>query len=327
MTTAAHLDPAHKHDAVLIFDVTDGNPNGDPDNAGAPRTDIETNQGLMTDVSLKRKIRDTVPLIVPDEPGYDIYVEAGTALEAQHRRGYTALQLPLPKAKDAKDDQQTAATDEDTKPGRGVKSAPAEAKGAGKQKKQNETAVRDWMVTTFFDVRMFGAVMASQIAPAGKNKGPVQLSFARSIDPVVTIPHAITRVTQTRQSDADAGQSTEMGTKWTIPYGLYRCTVNYSAPLAARTGVTTRDLEVFWRAVELMFEHDRAATRGVMSLRGAYIFTHDDGLGRAPLHALNELITVERNEQAKPARAFTDYTVTVRAHDVPTGVTLTRLIG
>src|ERR1051326_2237703 len=225
MSTAAHLNPARKHDAVLIFDVTDGNPNGDPDNAGAPRTDIETNQGLITDVALKRKIRDTVPLIAPNEPGYDIYVEAGTALEAQHRRGYSALNLPLPKPRDTKADNDEATDAEQTESTTRGKRA-AESKEANKQKKRNETAVRDWMLAAFFDVRMFGAVMASQIAPAGKNKGPVQLSFARSIDPVVTIPHATPRAPQPRQSDTDAGQSTEMGTKWTIPYGLYQCTVN-----------------------------------------------------------------------------------------------------
>ena len=293
----AHLDPALKHDTVLLFDVTDGNPNGDPDNAGAPRSDIETNQGLVTDVALKRKIRDMVPLIAAGRPGYDIYVEAGVALEAQHRRAYTALGLDLPN-KSKKD-----------------KTANPEAD------------VRAWMLKTFWDVRVFGAVMASSVAPAGKTKGPVQISFARSIDPVVTIPHGITRVTQTRQADIDEGQSTEMGTKWTVPYGLYRCTVNYSAPQGAKVGVTSEDLEVFWRAVMLMFEHDRSATRGLMAMRGVYVFTHDDALGRAPVQELTKLITVARAEGHKTPRAFEHYTVRVEQDALPAGVTLTRLIG
>jgi len=314
--SSPHLDPARKHDAILLFEVTDGNPNGDPDNDGAPRTDLETSQGLVTDVAVKRKIRDVVPLIAPGEPGYDIYVESGTALESQHRRAYTALKLPLPKPKNGgeKDETQPAGSE-------------GAARTAGKEKKANESSVRDWMITAFYDVRMFGAVMASQIAPAGKNRGPVQLGFARSIDPIVPTQHTITRVTQTRQSDTDKGENTEMGTKWTVPYGLYRTTLNFSAPLAARTGVTTRDLEVLWRAIEVMFEHDRASTRGLMSLRGAYIFTHADALGRAPVHELAKLVTVERIETAKTPRAFEDYTVTVHEDKIPNGVTLTRLIG
>jgi CRISPR-associated protein Csd2 len=283
-------DPARKHDAVILFEVTDGNPNGDPDMAGAPRTDPETGQGLVTDVALKRKIRDVVPLIAEGRTGYDIYVESGVALEAQHARAYAAQGLST---KDA------------------ASVGPA----------------REWMISNFYDVRMFGAVMASKRYAAGKTRGPVQLTFARSIDPVLVWENGITRVTQTREADIAEGQTTEMGSKYTIPYALYLGKIHVSAHLAAKAGVTADDLEVFWRAVTLMFEHDRAATRGEMALRGLYVFTHDDGLGRAPVHALTDLVTAQRKDEAAPARNFAHYAVTVAEDQIPAGVSLTRLVG
>jgi CRISPR-associated protein Csd2 len=289
-----YLDPARKHDAVLLFDVTDGNPNGDPDNSGAPRTDLETGHGIVTDVALKRKIRDVVPLIAPGRPGYDIYVEAGVALEERHHRAYAAL-------------------------------------GADPKAKAKPIAqARDWMIENFYDVRMFGAVMASKLAPAGKTRGPVQLTFARSIDPVLVIENGITRVTQNRQADIDEGQTTEMGSKWTIPYALYRGIIHFSAPLAAKANVTSDDLDIFWRAITLMFEHDRAATRGEMTLRGLYVFTHEDALGRAPAHQLCDLVTAGRTpaepQAATPARHFRDYHVDIDEDKVPAGVTLNTLV-
>ena len=287
------LDPARKHNAVLLFDVTDGNPNGDPDNSGAPRTDLETGHGIVTDVALKRKIRNVVPLIAQGRPGYDIYVEANVALEERHHRAYAAVGAD-PKA---------------------------EAKPVGR--------ARDWMIENFYDVRMFGAVMVSKLAPAGKVRGPVQLTFARSIDPVLVVENGITRVTQTRQADIDDGQTTEMGYKWTIPYALYGSVIHFSAPLAAKAKVTHDDLDIFWRAVTHMFEHDRAATRGEMTLRGLYVFTHDDALGRAPAHRLTELITVSRagaESEAVPARHFHDYRVDIAEEAIPAGVTLTAIV-
>jgi CRISPR-associated protein Csd2 len=288
-----YLDPARKHDAVLLFDVTDGNPNGDPDNSGAPRTDLETGHGIVTDVALKRKIRNVVPLLAPGRPGYDIYVEAGVALEERHHRAYAALGAD-PKAKDRPIGQ-----------------------------------ARDWMIENFYDVRMFGALMASKLAPAGKTQGPVQLTFARSIDPVLVVENGITRVTQNRQADIDEGQTTEMGSKWTIPYALYQGVLHYSAPLAAKAKVTHDDLDTLWRAITLMFEHDRASTRGEMTLRGLYIFTHDDALGRAPAHKLTELITISPSPEQPtntPPRHFRDYQVSINEDNIPAGVTLTCMI-
>ena len=285
----AHLDPARKHDFVFLFDVRDGNPNGDPDAGGMPRLDPETMQGLVTDVAIKRKIRNMVTLLGEDKPGYDIYVEAGVALNAQHERAYTALSL---------------------KPGT-VKAA-------------DQEQARQWMCQTFFDVRMFGAVMTTGKALCGRVQGPVQVTFSRSIDPVLAQEHGLTRVTQTRQADIDKGESTEMGNKYAIPYGLYLGYGHFSAPLAKRTGVTTTDLEMLWRAFTLMFEHDHAAGRGEVTLRGLYIFTHADAFGSAPAHELFDRITITRASDGPP-RSFADYQVQIVDENLPTGITLTRL--
>ena len=193
-----------------------------------PRIDPETMQGLVTDVAIKRKIRNMVALLGEGKPGYDIYVEAGVALNAQHERAYAALGLQAERsAKSADQDQ-----------------------------------ARQWMCQTFYDVRMFGAVMTTGKALCGRVQGPVQISFSRSVGPVLAQEHGLTRVTQTRQEDIDKGESTEMGSKHAIPYGLYLGYGHFSAPLARRTGVSAADLEMLWRAFTLMFEHDRAARPG-----------------------------------------------------------------
>src|SRR5690606_22853189 len=225
--TTAHLDPTRRHDAVLLFDVVDGNPNGDPDAGNQPRTDDETGQGLVTDVAIKRKIRDTVPLLRGDDPRYGIFVEAGHALNTRIEEALAA------------------------NPG-------------------NVSDAQRWLCEHYFDVRMFGAVLSTGTTKggAGQVRGPLQLTFARSIDPIMPTDHAITRVTQTRQADIDRGESTEMGSKWTVPYGLYRAHVFFSAPRAERTGVTSGDLETLWQAMSVMFDHDRSATRGEMKTCG-----------------------------------------------------------
>jgi CRISPR-associated protein Csd2 len=292
----AYLDPARKHDFVFHFDVRDGNPNGDPDAGGMPRTDPETGQGLVTDVAIKRKIRNMVTLLGEGKPGCDIYVEAGVALNAQHKRAYAALGL---------------------KPGEG-KSKPSPA---------DQAAAQRWMCETFYDVRMFGAVMSTGTALCGRVQGPLQLTFSRSVSPVLSQEHGLTRVTQTREEDIAKGESTEMGAKHAVPYGLYVGYGHFSAPLAARTGVTSQDLETLWRAFTLMLEHDRASTRGEMTLRGLYVFTHADKFGSAPAHALFDQITVTPVSQ-QPLRRYADYQVSLPADgDLPDGVTLTRVCG
>ncbi|MFI6793474.1 type I-C CRISPR-associated protein Cas7/Csd2 [Nonomuraea sp. NPDC050383] len=285
---SVHLDPARKHDFVFLFDVRDGNPNGDPDAGGMPRTDPETGHGLVTDVAIKRKIRNMVALINEGVAGYDIYVEAGVALNAQHERAYAALNL------------------------------------YPKQRRKSEFEAQQWMCQTFYDVRMFGAVMTTGTKPCGRVQGPMQLTFSRSIDVVLPQEHGITRITQTRQDDIDKGESTEMGNKHMIPYALYLGYGHFSAPLARRTGVTGQDLETFWRAMTLMFEHDRASTRGEMALRGLHVFSHDDPFGRAPAHQLFDRVKVAAKQPIP--RSFADYTISV-GNDLPEGVAFTSVVG
>jgi CRISPR-associated protein Csd2 len=295
--SAVHLDPARKHDFAFLFDVRDGNPNGDPDAGGMPRVDPETMQGLVTDVAIKRKIRNMVALLGEGTPGYDIYVEAGVALNAQHKRAYAELGL---------------------KEADGQKYRPPVA---------DQQKAQQWMCRTFFDVRMFGAVMTTGKALCGRVQGPVQLTFARSVDPVLSQEHGLTRVTQTTEEDIDKGETTEMGNKHAIPYGLYLGYGHFSAPLADRTGVTAADLEMLWQAFTLMLEHDRAAGRGEMSMRGLYVFSHEDKFGSAPAQALFDRIKISAITDGRPPRTFGDYRVETDADDLPSGVTLTKIIG
>ncbi|NEB01999.1 type I-C CRISPR-associated protein Cas7/Csd2 [Streptomyces sp. SID13726] len=289
--TAPHHDPTRKIDFVYLIEARDSNPNGDPDAGGMPRTDPVSGQGLITDVALKRKIRNTVSLLNEEDnkPGYDIYVEAGIALNAQHERAYAPDALG---------------------------------------EKASQLDAQQWMCQTFFDIRMFGAVMTTgkKDRQAGRVRGPVQLTFSRSVDPITPLEYSITRVTPTKQEDVDAGKNTEMGSKHIVPYGLYRGEGHFSAPLAARTGVTSDDLAMFWRAFALMFDHDRAAARGELNLRGLYVFTHGDKYGNAPARQLLDRITVKGPGDAT-ARSFTDYQVEVQEADLPEGITLTTLIG
>ncbi|GHE80353.1 type I-C CRISPR-associated protein Cas7/Csd2 [Streptomyces spiralis] len=288
--TSPHLDPNRKMDFVFLLEARDSNPNGDPDAGGMPRTDPVSGQGLITDVALKRKIRNTVALLNQEEkkPGYDIYVESGVALNSQHERAYAADAL----GPDA-----------------------------------SQLDAQQWMCRAFFDVRMFGAVMTTgqKNRQAGRVRGPVQLTFSRSVDPITPLEFGITRVTPTKPEDL-AKKDTEMGSKHIVPYGLYRGEGHFSAPLAASTGVTSDDLAIFWRAFTLMFDHDRAAARGELNLRGLYVFVHDDKFGNAPARQLLDRVTVKGPGDAT-ARSFSDYQVDVHDADLPKGVTLTTLIG
>jgi len=296
--TAPQLDPAVKHDMVYLFDVTDGNPNGDPDAGNRPRTDDETSQGLVTDVALKRKVRDTIGLAAQaaglDLANYQIFVEAGHALNTRLEESYADTGLAL---------------------------------GAKTVTPEQAALARAWLTTRYADIRLFGAVLSTGKTQAlGQIRGPVQFGMARSIDPVFPVDHAITRVTQTTQADIDKGESTEMGGKWTVPYALYRCVIHYSAPRGAQTGVSPADLQVFLTTLVNMFDHDRSATRGEMAARGLYVFSHRDGFGSAPAQTLLDRIRIERLGEGVP-RSFGDYKVTVDDADLPDGVTLTRALG
>ncbi len=271
----------NRYDFVLLFDVCDGNPNGDPDAGNLPRVDAETGEGLVTDVCLKRKVRNYVGILKGEQPPYEIYVKEKAVLNAQHARGYEAVGLD-----------------------------PSGDKKGRKPDKIEEA--RMWMCKNFYDVRAFGAVMQTDVN-CGQVRGPVQLTFARSVDPVVALEHSITRmaVTTTAEAEKQQGGNRTMGRKFTIPYGLYKAYGFISAPLAIQTGFTDEDLQLLWDSLKLMFEHDHSAARGMMATRGLYVFEHEGKMGNAPAHELFERIDVTRRDKSKPARSFLDYKVSV----------------
>jgi CRISPR-associated protein Csd2 len=314
MTDIQSAPISNRYDFVLLFDVIQGNPNGDPDAGNQPRIDPETARGIVSDVCLKRKIRNFVALAKP-EAGYEIYVKEKAILNQQHERAYLALGL-----KTAKSETESAGA--------------AETKDEKKKKKdkpkrdsaENVDKARQWMCTNFFDVRTFGAVMSTGVN-CGQVRGPVQIAFASSCDPVLTLEHSITRMAVTTEKEAEdqSGDNRTMGRKNTIPYGLYRAHGFISAPLAAQTGFSEDDLDLLWKALEQMFEHDRSAARGEMATRGLYVFKHDSNLGNAPAHKLFERISIKRasdNGSPRPPRAFSDYAVTVDRDKLPAGVEL-----
>jgi CRISPR-associated protein Csd2 len=291
---------AHRYDFVLLFDVKDGNPNGDPDAGNLPRIDAETGNGLVTDVAIKRKVRNYVGLTRSEQPPYEIYVKEKAVLNRAHERAYLAIG-----AEDA------------------LKGDDKKRKGGG----DTVDKARQWMCANFYDVRAFGAVMSLGVN-CGQVRGPIQLTFARSVDPVVAQEHSITRMAVATEKEAQAqeGDNRTMGRKHTVPYGLYRAHGFVSAFLAKQTGFSDDDLELFFTALEQMFEHDRSAARGEMTTRGLYVFKHDSELGCAHAHALFDRVQVARKEEVQVARGFSDYDVTVDGADLPAGVTLIRRV-
>ncbi len=310
MTETSTQPIRNRYDFVLLFDVIQGNPNGDPDAGNQPRIDPETARGIVTDVSLKRKIRNYVALAKP-EPGYEIYVKEKAILNQQHERAYLALDLKTAKSENA---EAEAGDAKDKK----KKTAKPKRDSA-----ENIDNARQWMCRNFFDIRTFGAVMSTGVN-CGQVRGPVQIAFASSCDPVLTLEHSITRMAVTTEKEAEdqSGDNRTMGRKNTIPYGLYRAHGFISASLAAQTGFSEDDLELLWKALEEMFEHDRSAARGEMATRGLYVFKHDSHLGNAPAHKLFERIAIRKNEVDKPPRAFGDYSVSVDREGLPAGVEL-----
>jgi CRISPR-associated protein Csd2 len=296
---------SNRYDFVLLFDVKDGNPNGDPDAGNLPRLDAETGHGLVTDVSLKRKVRNFVGMVKDCQRPYDIYVKEKGVLERLHREAYKEI----------------GALDElaDDK----------EGKDAKKKRKGSEDSVRkarDWMCQHFFDVRTFGAVMSTGVN-CGQVRGPVQLTFARSADPVIASEHSITRmaVATEAESEKQEGDNRTMGRKHTVPYGLYRAHGFVSSFLAKQTGFGDEDLELLWQSLSSMFEHDRSAARGEMSTRGLYVFKHASELGNAHAHALFD--TVKTQRLVDVPRSFADYRVEVADASLPPGVELMRRVG
>ena len=288
-----------RYDLVLLFDVTDGNPNGDPDAGNAPRSDPETGHGLVSDVCLKRKIRNFICLAKTkgDQPeqGYDIYVKEKAILNRQHQRAYDALGLK------------------------------ADAKG--KEKAGEVDEARAWMCQTFFDIRMFGAVMSTDIN-CGQVRGPAQLTFSRSVDPIVCLEQAVTRmaVTTEREAEAQKGDNRTMGRKELVPYALYVGHGFISPNLAADTGFSQDDLALLWQALLNMFEIDRSAARGLMATRKLTVFEHESPLGNAPAHALFDRVRITRKDPSRPARAFSDYNVALDRANLPHGITVHEML-
>lgn len=289
----------NRYDFVLLFDVKDGNPNGDPDAGNLPRVDAETGLGLMTDVSLKRKVRNFVGIVKSEQPPFEIYVKEKAVLNNQHKRAYVGIGKP----------ELLEGEDKKRKGGDAVEEA------------------RQWMCKNFYDVRTFGAVMSTGIN-CGQVRGPVQLTFARSIDPIVALEHSITRMAVATEAEAEkqSGDNRTMGRKFTVPYGLYVAHGFVSAHLANQTGFGEEDLELLWQSLANMFEHDRSAARGEMTTRGLYVFKHNSELGNAPAHSLFSRIQPELRGAVVP-RDFSDYAVNISEDELPKGVTLERKVG
>ncbi len=294
----------NRYDFVLIFDVQDGNPNGDPDAGNLPRVDPETGLGLVTDVCLKRKVRNYTMLTKANAPGYDIFVKEKGVLNRAIAGAYEALGINLEKAPADENDGKKR-----------------NEKGTG-QGKEVEKA-REQMCRAYYDIRTFGAVMSTG-ANAGQVRGPVQMTFGRSVDRIVSLEHSITRMAVATEEEAEkqSGDNRTMGRKNTVPYGVYVSHGFVSAHLAAQTGFSEDDLDLLWEALLNMFEHDRSAARGLMSTRKLIVFQHDSALGNAPSHALFERVSVKRKDESKPARAFSDYEVRIDDRNLPSGVTL-----
>jgi CRISPR-associated protein Csd2 len=303
----AHLNPSTRHDFRLVFEVVDGNPNGDPDNGNQPRVDFETQQALVSDVSLKRKLRDHVAELVAagalPADRYDIYIERGAELNLKNT--FALEQHP---------DQKGAGA--------------ADKRATGQQRAKA-------MCDRFFDVRMFGAMMRTD-NDAGIVRGPVQFNVvARSVDPVQVQSLAITRVARTEKTyPKDHNWETSvihsdgtMGDKHFIRYALFVIDGYFTARQAQVTGVDERDMETLWHALTMMFENDRSAARGRLATRGLYVFSHSNPLGNAPAHTLLERVSVKRVTQGSAVSSFEDYTVDVGESELPAGVTLTRIVG
>ena len=289
----------NRYEFVFFFDVENGNPNGDPDAGNMPRIDPETGYGLVTDVCLKRKIRNYVETVKEGEPSYRIYIKDNVPLNRSDAEACAYVGVD-----------------------------PAKLKEAKKKDGKLDVKIRDFMCSNFFDIRTFGAVMTTFVKGAlncGQVRGPVQLGFARSVDPILPQEVTITRVAITTEADAEK-KGTEMGRKYIVPYGLYRAEGYISANLAKKTtGFSEADLELLWQAILNMFELDHSAARGKMSVRELIVFRHDSELGNAPAYKLFDLVKAQRNPDVVSPRAFSDYQISVDEEKLPDRVTCIRM--
>lgn len=292
----------NRYDFIILFDVENGNPNGDPDAGNMPRIDPETSLGIVTDVCLKRKIRNYVETVKEGEEGFQIYIKDTIPLNTSDQTAYKALDIDPKKVKETK-------------------------KEFAKREENLDEQVRDFMCANFYDIRTFGAVMTTFVKDSlncGQVRGPVQIGFARSIDPIVPQEITITRVAITTEKDAE-NKTTEMGRKHIVPYGLYRTEGYVSANLARKTtGFSEEDLELLWEAIVNLFEHDHSAARGKMAVRELIVFRHESELGNAPSHKLFDLVKVLRKDPTAPPRSFEDYKIQIAEDSLPEGVTLQR---
>lgn len=290
----------NRYEFVVLFDVENGNPNGDPDAGNMPRIDPESGYGLVTDVCLKRKIRNYVELVKEEEEGYQIYIKENIPLNRSDNKAFEYLKIDETKTKDLK-----------------------------KNDPEADRKIRDFMCKNFFDIRTFGAVMTTFVKASlncGQVRGPVQLGFARSIDPIVSQEVTITRVAITTEKDA-GNKSTEMGRKNIVPYGLYRVEGYISANLARKvTGFSEEDLELLWEAIINMFEHDHSAARGKMSVRELIVFKHSKELGDCPAYKLFEAVEVKKKDEILYPRKYQDYEVTIHEEQIPETVEVIRKI-
>ena len=293
MNTPTKTELKNRYEFVLLYDIENGNPNGDPDAGNMPRIDPETGFGIVTDVCLKRKIRNYIELLKQDEAGYKIYVKEGIPLNAQHKKAYLANEIEVPKKEDA-----------------------------SKVNADTLQILRKWMCDNFYDIRTFGAVMTTGVN-CGQVRGPVQINFSRSIEPIVQQEVTITRVTVTREGE---DKTSEIGRKHIVPYALYRVEGYISAKFAndetKGTGFSEEDLELLWDALINMFEHDHSAARGKMATRKLFIFKHESELGNAPAHQLFDLIKVTKKDETNISRSYSDYEVFAEKAHLPAGVSM-----
>ena len=385
MSDPVYTDPELRHDFVILFDVSDGNPNGDPDAGNLPRVDPETMHGLVTDVCLKRKVRNYVLMsreqAAGPAAGLDIYVKEGSVLNREHQRAYEAKGIevgqpkvetvpadlvkvfvpdegpaPLPEGfslepgeeddswnlrysgeLDAKEKKDSLVTIGESLGTKAKEFCARLVKGAKSRKAQPEEvkSAQEWMCEQFYDIRAFGAVLSTNIN-CGQVRGPLQLTFARSIDPIVPLDLSITRVAVTREEDASKERG--MGRKALVPYGLYRGQGFFNPFFARKTKFSRTDLALFWESLRMAWDLDRSAARGLMALRGLYVFSHANALGNAAAHELFSLFSVQRGVEVEAPRRFTDYNVqfdgkslpretTLTGQPLPEGITLTRLVG
>ena len=298
----------NRYDFIVYFDVENGNPNGDPDAGNLPRVDPEQGYGIVTDVCLKRKIRNYVELVKEDEPGFDIYIKEGVPLNSSDMRALESVGIDTSKSDTA------------------IKDAVKKMK---KDDPQLDYLIRNFMCSNYFDIRTFGAVMTTFVKNnlnCGQVRGPVQLTFARSVDPIIPQEVTITRVAITTEADAEK-KGTEMGRKHIVPYGLYRCEGFVSAALAEKTtGFSEEDLELLWESIINMFEHDHSAARGKMAVRELIVFKHSKELGDCPSYKLFDAVEVRRKEDVLYPRQYQDYVVNIHEEQIPESVEMTRKI-